>query len=141
MWGFLGEFWNAITEKTLDAWVYTVDWFQQIGLAVAGAVGNLFSYLIHSTSDFFIFLSWIFSSLKELVLAITLPISYVWSFLSGFISNATKAPATPEASYTFSTSTMSIFQAIPYWNIFSSVIGISILVIGGIAIVHLILKI
>jgi len=70
-WGFLGEFWNAITEKTLDAWVYTVDWFQQIGLATAGALGNLLDYLIHSLSDFFVFLGWLFSAIKELVLAIT----------------------------------------------------------------------
>jgi len=140
-WGFLSEFWDAISEKTIEAWHFTADWFQQIGLAVAGAIGNFFDYLIHSTSDFFVFISWIFTSIKELISAVLLPISYIVNFLSGFISSATKEPVSPEASYTFSTSTMSIFQSIPYWDTLSYIIGVSILIIGAGAIIYLILRI
>lgn len=139
-WGFLSEFWDSVVGKTINAWEYTADWFKQIGLAVAGAVGSLFDYLIHYVSDFFVFLSWVFSALKELTKAITLPIAYVGSFLRGFVVNAVKDPMTPEASYVFSTSTMEIFEAIPYWNVLVLVIGVCILVIGGIAIVLLITK-
>lgn len=140
-WGFLGEFWNAITSKTLDAWVYTIDWFQQIGLAVAGALGNLLDYLIHSWSDFFVFLGWVFSAIKELVLSLILPINYMGSFLRAFVSNAVKEPTTPEATYVFSTSTMSIFETLPYWNILSTTLGVCLLVIGGIAILKLLLRV
>lgn len=139
-WGFLGEFWNAVAAKTINAWEYTAEWFQQIGLAVAGAVGSLFDYLIHYISDFFVFLSWVFAALRELVLSITLPISYVGGFLRGFIINALKDPPDPEAAYTFSTSTMEIFATIPYWSVLSMIIGVSILVMGGIAIILLITK-
>lgn len=140
-WGFLGEYWNAITGATINAWEYTTSWFQQIGLAVAGALGNLFDYLIHSISDSFVFLGWIFSAVKELVGAIVIPISYVGSFLRAFVSNAIKSPVEPEATYVFSTSTMSIFEALPYWNILSAVLGICLLVVGGIAILKLVLKV
>lgn len=139
-WGFLGEFWNAVAAKTINAWEYTADWFKQIGLAVAGAMGSLFDYLIHYISDFFVFLSWVFAALRELVMAITLPIAYVGSFLRGFVVNAVAAPPTPEASYAFTTSTMSVFEAIPYWSVLSTVIGVCILVMGAVAIVLLITK-
>ena len=140
-WGFLGEFWNAVSSKTINAWEYTADWFKQIGLAVAGAIGGLFDYLIHYFSDLFIFLGWLFSMIKELVLAVVLPISYIGSFLKGFLINAIKTPETPEASYTFSTSTMGIFETIPHWSLISSILGICILVLGGFAILRLITKI
>lgn len=140
-WGFLGEFWNAITGTTISAWEYTATWFQQIGLAVAGAIGGLFDYVIHSVSDFFVFLSWVFSSIKELVLAITLPISYIGAFLRAFISSAIKTPVSAEASVSFSTSTMEIFETLPYWNIISTTLGVCILVLGAVAILKLIIKV
>lgn len=139
-WGFLGEFWNAITGATIEAWQYTATWFQQIGLAVAGAIGNLFDYLIHSISDFFVFLGWIFSIVKELILSLTLSISYIVSFLRAFVSNAIKTPIEAEAVYNFPTSIMEIFETLPYWNILSITLGVCLLVIGGIAILKLILE-
>jgi len=140
-WGFLGEFWNAVSSKTLNAWEYTADWFRQIGLAVAGAIGGLFDYLIDYFTDFFVFMGWLFSAVKELALAVVLPISYVGNFMKGFLVNAIKTPEIAEVSHTFSTSTMSIFEAIPYWDIMSSALGVCILVLGGFAILKLILRI
>lgn len=140
-WGFLGEFWNSITEITISAGKYTTDWFKQIGLAVAGAIGGLFEYLIHYFSDFFIFIGWFFSTIKELVLALLLPVAYIGNFLKGIIVNSIKTPITPEVSFSFSTSTMSIFEAIPYWDIITSTLGICILILGGFAILKLLLKV
>lgn len=137
MWGFLTEFWDAIT----GVGEYTIEFFENIGLAVAGAIGNLFNYIIHYTNDFFIFLSWVFSALKELTLAITLPLSYIFTFLRGFIINSTQEPIIPEVSYKFTTSTMEIFETIPYWTTISITLGVGILIIGGIGILMLILKI
>ena len=136
-WGFLSEFWNSIT----GVGDYTIEFFKNIGLAVAGAVGNLFENLLHNLSDFFVFLSWIFQALKLLFLSLTLPISYVFNFLKGFIISASKTPITPEANFTFSTSTMSIFESLPYWNTMSSVLGIGIIVIATGGILWLVLKI
>lgn len=139
-WGFLGEFWNSIASTTVGGVEYTTGWFKQIGLSMAGAIGNLFDYINHSFSDLFVFLGWLFEALKQLVYSLTTPIAYAGSFLRGLVVNAVKEPPTPEASYTFATSTLSIFNDIPHWGVMTTVIGVCILVLGGVAIIMLITK-
>jgi hypothetical protein len=140
-WGFLGEFWDIISSQTIGGVEYTINWFKQIGLAVAGAIGGLFDYLIHAISDVFVFLGWLFSALKEIIMAMLLPLTYIFNFLKGFLTNAIKSPIVPETNYVFSTSTMSIFETIPYWNILTSILGVLILVITGFAIIRVISRI
>ncbi len=140
MWGFLTEFWGSIASTTINAWEYSTSWFQNIGLAVAGAIGNLFDFALHFINDFFIFLGWLFSGLKELIGALTMPISYAYHFLSSMITGATTATSTPAVSYTFATSTMSVFESIPYWETLSYIIGVCILILSGIAIIRLLTK-
>jgi len=139
-WGFLGEFWNSITSQTLNAWEYTTDWFKQIGLAVAGAIGSLFDFLIHYISDFFIFLGWLFSAIKELFLAILLPIGYITAFLKGLITNMIKTPIAPETPI-ITPETMGIFESLPYWAVLSQILGFCMIFIIGIGIIYLILKV
>lgn len=139
-WGFLGEFWNSISLQTLNAWEYTADWFRQIGLAVAGAIGSLFDFLIHYISDFFVFIGWLFSAIKELFLAILLPIGYIVAFLKGLITTMIKTPIAPDMP-TITPETMEIFETLPYWAVLSQVLGYSIIFIVGIGIIYLVLKI
>jgi len=139
-WGFLAEFWNSITSQTLNAWEYTTDWFKQIGLAVAGAIGSLFDFLIHYISDFFIFLGWLFMAIKELFLAMLLPLNYITAFFKGFITNIIKSPVAPDTPV-IATSTMEIFESLPYWTALSQAIGYGILFIVGIGIIMLVLRI
>lgn len=137
MWEYLAQFWDAITEVG----TYTIAWFQSVGNAVAGAIGGMFNWLIHYVNDFFIFLGWTFSIIKELVKTFTLPISYIFNFLKAFTISAFSSPQTPDASYTFSSGILGVFQSLPYWNVITAVLGISILIIIGIAIFKLLLKI
>ena len=139
-WGFLGEFWNSITSQTLSAWEYTADWFRQIGLAVAGAIGSLFDFLIHYISDFFIFIGWLFSAIKEVFLAILLPIGYITAFLKGLITSMIKTPITPDFSV-ITPETMDIFESLPYWAVLSQVLGYCIIFIVGIGVIYLVLKV
>ncbi len=139
-WGFLGEFWNSITLQTINAWEYTADWFKQIGLAVAGAIGSLFDFLIHYISDLFIFIGWLFSAIKEVFLAILLPIGYITAFLKGLITNIIKTPIVPETPV-ISPETLGIFESLPYWAILSQVVGYCIIFIVGIGIIYLVLKV
>ena len=139
-WGFLGEFWNSITSQTINAWEYTTDWFKQIGLAVAGAIGSLFDFLIHYISDLFVFMGWLFSAIKELFLAILLPIGYLTAFLKGFITNIIKTPVIPETPV-IAPETMEIFNSLPYWALLSQMLGYCMIFIIGIGIIYLILKI
>jgi len=45
--GYLTEFWNAITAETAD----TVAWFQSLGNAVGGAVGSVVLAIFHPLMD------------------------------------------------------------------------------------------
>lgn len=136
MWSYLDQFWNAITQVG----DYTIEWFQNIGNAVAGAIGGMFDWLIHYVSDFFIFLGWIFSILKELILAFLSPVSYIFNLLKSFTISAFISPQTPPVSYTFSSEIMGVFNTIPYWSVLCSLIGIAILVILGVIILRLFLS-
>jgi len=141
MWDYLSQFWNAITETVVSVNTYTVEWFQNIGNAVAGAIGGMFSWLIHYLNDFFIFLGWVFSILKELISVFTLPIYYVFNFLKSFTISSFSTPILPSASYSFSPEIMSIFQSLPYWSVIISVLGITVLIVIGVAVMKALLNI
>jgi hypothetical protein len=140
-WGFLAEFWDTISSQTVGGVEYGINWFKQIGLAVAGAIGSIFEYLIHAVSDVFVFLGWIFSALKQVILALLLPLTYLFNFLKGFLTNAIKTPIVPETSYAFSSSTMAIFNKIPYWSVLSHILGIALMIIAGFAILRTVSKV
>lgn len=139
-WGYLGEFWDKVASSTIDAWQYTAEWFQNIGNAVAGAVGNLFEFINHSVSDVFIFLGWLFQNLGFIFAQLLAPVKYIFQFSKSFFSQSFSAPATTTEIWNFNTSTISVFEAIPFWSEFSVVLGIAILIIFGIAILKLFLK-
>lgn len=133
IWGYLEEFWNAITQVDIDPWHYTIEFFQNVGRGVAGAIGNLFEFLNHSLSDVFIFGGWFFSTLGNLFSKLWLPVNYIFAFFSAFVDKAFETP-TPQNIWGFSSEVMAVFEAIPYWNTITFVLGVSILIIVGIAI-------
>lgn len=138
-WGYLSEFWNAVSSTTLNAWEYTSAWFQNVGNAVAGAIGNLFEFINHSISDVFVFLGWFFKSLGFIFNQLFTPIRYVFQFVKSFYSQAFATPTDPEI-YSFSTSTMEVLEAVPYWSEAITMLGIAILLLCGIAIFKLFLR-
>lgn len=124
MWGFLGEFWNAITQVG----DYTIEWFQNIGLAVAGAVGNLFDFALHLINDVGVFFGWVGSILKEIVMTFVMPMTYIFTFLKSLLSSAFQSP-TDFTDYSWDAGILGVFSTIPYWNTLIVVIGIGISVI------------
>ena len=141
MWDYIAQFWDALTEVVVSAGTYSVEWFQNIGNAVAGAFGGLFDWIIHYINDFFIFLGWIFTMITQLIKTFTLPISYIFNFLKAFTISAFSSPQTADLSYSFSSEIMGVFEAIPYWNVILLVLAVGILVIIGFSIFRLLLKI
>lgn len=139
-WGYLGEFWNAITDNTVVALKYTVSWFENVGNAVAGALGNLFDFINHSVSDVFVFLGWFFENLSFIFAQLLAPVRYIFEFSRSFFGEAFSSPATTTEIWNFNTSTVAIFEAIPFWSEISVVLGIAILILFGIAILKLFLK-
>lgn len=138
-WGYLSEFWDLITQVDISPWEYSVDFFKGIGNAVAGAVGSLFEFLNHSLSDVFVFGGWFVSVLGNLLTKLWLPVNYIFSFFSAFVERAFATPE-PQNIWSFSTSTKAVFSAIPYWDTTISVLGVSILIIVGMAIFKQFLK-
>jgi len=134
-WGYLGEFWNAIT----GVGDYTIAWFQSVGNAVAGAVGNLFEFVNHSLSDVFVFGGWFFSVLGNLIGKLWLPINYIFNFFKSFAEKAFSTPVNPDI-WNFNDEIKSVFENIPYWNTITLVLGVCILIIFSVAILRQFLK-
>jgi hypothetical protein len=142
MWGYLSEFWNAITGVSLDAWNYTAEFFQSIGNAVAGALGGAFDWLWHNVNDFFIFAGWVLTQVKTLFIIFTAPLSYFYSFVKGFSGSVFKPPVEiPAILNVYSTSTLQIFNAIPYWDTMTAMLGVALLLVGAGGVIYLLMKI
>ena len=129
MWGYLSEFWNQLTTVVVEAGEYTASWFQGVGNAVAGAVGNLFDFALHFFNDVAVLIGWVGTSLKEMLSMFFLPLQYIFSFLKNLFVSAFSAPITPEHLYTFDNEILGVFNAIPYWAEVKVVLGISLSVV------------
>jgi hypothetical protein len=123
MWGYLSEFWD----KLVNVGEYTVEWFQGIGNAVAGALGAFFDDLIHNFYDIYYVIQWLLEGLQNLFAVIFRPLTWIFNFGKGFFDTAFKTPAElgievgPIGS--FSSGVSAVFNAIPYAN----------LIFGGVA--------
>jgi len=127
IWGYLSEFWNAITEVG----DYSVAWFQSVGNAVAGAIGGLFENLLHHLYDVFFIFQWILDNLSDVFVSIFSPLKWIFSFLKGFWTSAMADPIAPPYVYEYSEGILEFFETIPYWNylLLSIGAGLSILTI------------
>lgn len=135
-WGFLGEFWNLI----VDVADYPIEFFQNIGFAVAGALGNFFDVIFHNLNDIFVFFVWIGAALKNIFLAIVSPLLYFFNVLRWFFTTAFGEIPSAELTYTFSPEVLEVFDAIPHWDLVSLVMGAIILLLAGVATLKLLLR-
>jgi len=135
-WGFLSEFWNLIVGVA----EYPVEFFQNIGFAVAGALGNFFDTIFHSFNDIFVFFVWIAVALKAIFLAIVAPVLYFFNVLRWFFTTALGTPETAELTYIFEPQVLEVFDAIPHWKLISLILGAIVLLLAGVATLKLLLK-
>lgn len=133
MWGYLGEFWDSIAEVVVSAGTYTIEWFQSIGNAVAGAIGGLFSDLIHHIYDVFYTAWWVLDGLQALLAVILAPLTWIFNFGKGFIYTAFKTAEELDLVKgditTFSDNVQAVFSAIPYVNYIFSGVGVVLTII------------
>ena len=139
MWDYILQFWNSLTEVVVSAGSYSVEWFQNVGNAVAGAIGNLFEFIIHSFSDIFLFGGWFFSTLSDFFTKLWLPINYIFAFLSGFVDSAFNTPEVQEI-WSFDSEIIAIFETIPYWTTLTMVLGVGVIIIVSVAILKQFLR-
>ncbi len=119
VWGYLSEFWDKIT----SVGDYTVEWFQNIGNSVAGAIGSLFEDLIHHIYDFFYIGQYLVDNLGDLFAIIFSPLTWIFNFIKGFFISAFADPVEPTITWVFSPEILEVFEAIPYWGTFTFAIG------------------
>lgn len=124
MWGYLSEFWNAVTNVTINAWEYSTAWFQAVGNAVAGAIGNLLYSTLHYLNDSWVFFGWIFSVISSIISLFLMPLTFIFQFLRGILISVFASPS--PFSYNWDSEIIAIFQALPYWTTLSQVLGICI---------------
>ena len=136
IWDYLNQFWDLIVQVG----EYPVAYFQNIGLAVAGALGSFFDVIFHNINDVFVVVIWLGVGLKTIFLSLISPVSYFFNIIRWFFSTAFQVPDVPVATYQFSAEVLEVFQVIPYWSILSSVLGAVVLMVGGVAILKLLLK-
>jgi hypothetical protein len=131
VWGYLQQFWTNITDATAD----TVAWFQSVGNAVAGAIGGIFDATIHLIADLGLVFAWLFGELKTIFVALLSPFNYVFILLKTAIQSAF-TPAVNELAPEWSDGVLSIFESIPNWSIFSTVLGGMVLLFVGISLIR-----
>lgn len=142
MWGYLQEFWDAITGVVVEAGNYTAAWFQSLGNAVAGAIGGAFDWFFHYIYDTFIFARWLLSGFSQLFSFFTAPLSYIYQFVKPFWLNAIKPPPAIDSALTqYATSTMAVLNTIPYFDTLTLILGIGVLLAGAVGLITLFLKI
>lgn len=113
MIGFLDEFWNSITSATEG----TVEWFQSLGNAVAGALGNLLFYPLRAIVDFGLAIAYLFSQLYQIILYILAPFLFFINYLEGLFV-AWLTPQTLAAPVLFNAEIIAVIKAIPMVSTF-----------------------
>lgn len=144
-WDYLSAFWDQVTgsvASTTESLIsYPVSFFQNIGNAVAGATGQIFDTFFHTFSDLFLFASWTGEMIGSIFSKLSLPFQFVYNFFKNIYTYGFATPSDPEITYTFSTSTIAVFETIPYWSTLIMVLGIGLVLVVGLGIFKLITKI
>lgn len=123
MWGYLSEFWNAITAVG----GYTIEWFQSVGNAVAGAIGGLFEDLTHHFYDIFYINQWFLDNLSEMLSTAFRPLTWIFNFVRGFFVSASMSLEelgieVPEMEL-MSSNVLEVIEIIPYFNLLLTAIA------------------
>lgn len=123
MWGYLSEFWGAITQVG----DYSIAWFQSIGNAVAGAIGGIFEDLTHHLYDIFYVAQWFLDNLGGMLATAFTPLTWIFNFVKGFFVSATMSLEelgieVPEINLV-SDNVKAVFEIVPYMNLLLTAIA------------------
>jgi hypothetical protein len=135
VWDYLSLFWD----KIVAIGDYSIQWFQNIGNAVAGALGLFFDFIFHNLNDIFVILAWLANYLKIIFTSLLAPLSYFFTFIKTFFSIALSTPASNQLAYSLPANIAEFFNAVPNFSILSSVMGYILILVIGIASLRLLL--
>lgn len=119
MIGYLSEFWSAVTSATAD----TAEWFQSLGNAVAGALGNLLFYPLQVIVDFGLAIAYLFSRLFDIIAYLMAPFIYFFGFLIAAINALFTTITPPDSVIPVTTTTLfTTLGTIPLFPVFLGVV-------------------
>jgi len=98
-----------------------------------GEFFGLFNELWHGLHDLWVLGGWFYDNLRIIFTELLLPVRFVYVFLKSFLDNAFSSPTTTTI-WVFPVSVKEVFGAIPYWNVFSIVVGLAFTIFGAVAI-------
>jgi len=111
---YLGQFWDAITAATEG----TVEWFESLGNAVAGALGNLLFYPLQAIFDVLLAIAYLFNLLWLFLSFLFKPILFLGVFLVNAFTGIFE-PVAPEDIFggvDFAPA-IAFFEALPLWSL------------------------
>lgn len=132
MFDYLSQFWNAIVSVVVGGATYGIDFFQQIGNAVAGAIGLVILLPLRYVVEFFLAIGWIISNLISILGMLLSPISYLFIFLKVFIQAILTTPASSNL-FTVNAQALTALTQLPYWSTLTSILIALIAVAGVVA--------
>ena len=122
IFGYLSEFWDSITEATEG----TIEFFQSIGNAVAGAIGQIFLLPLKIIFDFFWTLKILFDIFYNLLeISFSIIVNFL-VFIGNIIKEIFNYTPSGENIVVFDNSTIVIIKSIPLFSTLLSVISYSL---------------
>ncbi len=126
--GFLGEFWDSITSATEG----TVAFFQNIGLAVAGALGNIFQGIV----DIGISVAYAGTIIRQIFGLLMLPVQYVFFYLQQLFTLVFDSSITDQIQVGFSNEVLNFITSTPFYTPVMAVLFAVVSFYVGMSILH-----
>lgn len=119
---YLSQFWDSITSATADS----VEWFQSLGNAVAGAMGNILLYPLQVMVDFGLAIVYFVSQVWSLISIFFAPFWFVVAWATAVVNAATQTYQTSPLFSEVTADVSNFFNSLPYWSALTSVIAAGI---------------
>jgi len=111
MTAFLTGFWNSIVDTVVGGTTYTIDFFKQIGLSVAGAVGYVFASILKFFFDIGLTLVYIVKQLFNVVGLLFKPLIFIFNVIINAFPSSTNLSTATTTVPTIASSTTSFFSS------------------------------
>lgn len=130
IYNWLSQFWNSIT----SVGTYTIEFFQNIGNAVAGAMGGVLEAIFHTTLDFFISIWYLTEYVIAIFKNLLAPILYIFNFIKSIFINLT-TPVDEVPAFQFNAEALELLNKVPNFSLILTILGGILCLLGIIAII------
>lgn len=120
---YLNDFWNSITDATVGATTYTIEFFQQIGNAVGGAVGSILIQLFLPIIEVMMVLAYAGQYLLFIVTKMLSIPAFIFKFLVTYLQSIT----TVTVSNPWQNGVTDVLTQLPFWTTIGTVTSFAVI--------------